>query len=101
MLMLLVSLGNIIALVIANFFSARSAMKSGQDLRSKIFAQVATFSPRELNDIGTPSLITRHTNDVQQVQMLLFFGLNFLFQAPVTVIGGVVRARRVYHGLPC
>jgi len=99
MLMLLVSLGNIIALVIANFFSARSAMKSGQDLRSKIFAQVATFSPRELNDIGTPSLITRNTNDVQQVQMLIFFGLNFLVQAPVTGIGGVVLALRVEPGM--
>src|SRR5690625_7233133 len=99
MLMLLVSLGNIIALVIANFFSARSAMKSGQDLRSKLFAQVATFSPRELNDVGTPSLITRNTNDVQQVQMRIFFGLNFLVQAPVTGIGGVVLALRVEPGM--
>ena len=99
LLMLLVSFGNIIALVIANFFSARSAMKSGQDLRSKVFAKVATFSPRELNDIGTPSLITRNTNDVQQVQMLIFFGLNFLVQAPVTGIGGVILALRVEPGM--
>ena len=98
-LMLLVSFGNIIALVIANFFSARSAMKTGQDLRSKVFATVATFSPRELNDIGTPSLITRNTNDVQQVQMLVFFGLNFLVQAPVTGIGGVILALRVEPGM--
>lgn len=99
LIMLLVSFANIIALVIANFFSARSAMKAGQDLRSKVFGQVSTFSPRELNDIGTPSLITRNTNDVQQVQMLVFFGLNFLVQAPVTGIGGVILALRVEPGM--
>ena len=99
LIMLLVSFANIIALVIANFFSARSAMKAGQDLRSRVFGQVSTFSPRELNDIGTPSLITRNTNDVQQVQMLMFFGLNFLVQAPVTGIGGVILALRVEPGM--
>ena len=87
-LMLLISFGNIIALVAANFFAARSAMKTGKDLRSEVFAKVSSFSPRELAEFGTPSLITRSTNDVQQVQMLIFFSLNMLVQAPVTGIGG-------------
>ena len=98
-LMLLISLGNIIALVAANFFSARSAMRVGKDLRSKVFGRVHSFSPRELAEFGTPSLITRSTNDVQQVQMLVFFTLNMLVQAPVTGIGGVVLALRVEPGM--
>ncbi|GAA1327355.1 ABC transporter ATP-binding protein [Brachybacterium rhamnosum] len=98
-IMLVISLGYIVALVAANFFSARSAMCVGQDLRRKVFGQVATFSPREMDRFGTPSLITRSTNDVQQVQMLVFFSLNFLVQAPVTGIGGVVLALRVEPGM--
>jgi ATP-binding cassette subfamily B protein len=98
-LMLLISLGNIIALVAANFFSARSAMRVGRDLRSTVFRRVNSFSPRELAEFGTPSLITRSTNDVQQVQMLVFFSLNMLVQAPVTGIGGVILALRVEPGM--
>lgn len=98
-IMLVISLGYIVALVAANFFSARSAMRVGQDLRRKVFGRVATFSPREMDRFGTPSLITRSTNDVQQVQMLVFFSLNFLVQAPVTGIGGVVLALRVEPGM--
>ncbi|MCW1805573.1 ABC transporter ATP-binding protein [Brachybacterium squillarum] len=98
-IMLVISLGYIVALVAANFFSARSAMRLGQDLRRKVFGRVATFSPREMDRFGTPSLITRSTNDVQQVQMLVFFSLNFLVQAPVTGIGGVVLALRVEPGM--
>nr|WP_245349353.1 ABC transporter ATP-binding protein [Brachybacterium fresconis] len=99
LVMLLISFGNIIALVVANFFAARSAMRVGKDLRSSVFSRVGTFSPRELSEFGTPSLITRSTNDVQQVQMLVFFSLNMLVQAPVTGIGGVVMALRVEPGM--
>ena len=98
-LMLLISFGNIIALVAANFFAARSAMRTGKDLRSEVFAKVSSFSPRELAEFGTPSLITRSTNDVQQVQMLIFFSLNMLVQAPVTGIGGMILALRVEPGM--
>ena len=98
-IMLVVSLGYIVALVAANYASARSAMSVGRDLRSRVFSQVQTFSPREMDGIGTPSLITRSTNDVQQVQMLVFFSLNFLVQAPVTGIGGVILALRVEPGM--
>ncbi|MDN5685891.1 MAG: ABC transporter ATP-binding protein/permease [Brachybacterium sp.] len=99
LVMLLISFGNIIALVAANFFAARSAMRVGKDLRSSVFSRVGTFSPREISEFGTPSLITRSTNDVQQVQMLVFFSLNMLVQAPVTGIGGVVMALRVEPGM--
>src|SRR5699024_1302284 len=61
-LMLVISLGNIIALVAANFFAARAAMRAGKALRSRAFGQAASFSPRELSKFGTPSLITRSTN---------------------------------------
>lgn len=98
-IMTAVSFGNIVALVAANYFSARSAMSVGRDLRSRVFAQVQSFSPREMSEFGTPSLITRNTNDVQQVQLLIFFGLNFLVQAPVTGIGGVILALSVEPGM--
>ena len=98
-IMLVISLGNIIALVAANFFAARSAMRVGKDLRQAVFRRVNSFSPRELAEFGTPSLVTRSTNDVQQVQMLIFFSLNMLVQAPVTGIGGMILALRVEPGM--
>src|SRR5699024_9736416 len=69
------------------------------DLRSRVFGQVGSFSPRELAEFGTPSLITRSTNDVQQVRMLVFSSLNMLVQAPTTGIGGVILALRVAPGM--
>ncbi|MCT2176576.1 ABC transporter ATP-binding protein/permease [Brachybacterium muris] len=98
-IMTAVSFGNIVALVLANYFSARSAMSVGRDLRTRVFGQVQSFSPREMSEFGTPSLITRSTNDVQQVQLLIFFSLNFLVQAPVTGIGGVILALSVEPGM--
>ncbi|MBM7502013.1 ABC transporter ATP-binding protein/permease [Brachybacterium muris] len=98
-IMTAVSFGNIVALVLANYFSARSAMSVGRDLRTRVFGQVQSFSPREISEFGTPSLITRSTNDVQQVQLLIFFSLNFLVQAPVTGIGGVILALSVEPGM--
>lgn len=97
--MLLVTIGNILAVVVANYCGARAGMQVGRDLRSNVFDRVATFSQHELNHFGTPSLITRSTNDVQQVQMLTYFGLNILVQAPVTGIGGIVLALRQEAGL--
>lgn len=98
-IMTAVSFGNIVALVLANYFSACSAMSVGRDLRTRVFGQVQSFSPREMSEFGTPSLITRSTNDVQQVQLLIFFSLNFLVQAPVTGIGGVILALSVEPGM--
>ncbi|WP_058235879.1 ABC transporter ATP-binding protein [Devriesea agamarum] len=90
--MLLVAFGNIIAIVVSNYASARSSMSLGKDLRSKLFQRVLAFSSKEVKDFGEASLITRNTNDVQQVQMLSFFAMNFLVQAPITGIGGVIMA---------
>lgn len=97
--MLLVTFGNIVAIIIANYCAARSAMQVGRDLRTQVFDRVATYSSHEMHRFGTASLITRSTNDVQQVQMLVFFSLNFLVQAPITGIGGVVLALREEAGL--
>ncbi len=90
--MLLVSLANIAALVAANYFSGRVAMRLARDVRSDVFDRVQSFSAKEISHFTPASLITRNTNDVQQLQNLSFFGLMFLVSAPITGIGGVVLA---------
>nr|WP_255720047.1 ABC transporter ATP-binding protein [Brachybacterium sp. ACRRE] len=97
--MLAVTFANIVAVVVANYAAARAAMSIGRDLRSRVFDQVATYSAHEMNEFGAASLITRSTNDVQQVQMLVFFSMQFLVQAPITGIGGIVLALREEAGL--
>jgi ATP-binding cassette, subfamily B, multidrug efflux pump len=81
------------------FFGARAAMSFGRDLRGAIFGRVLAFSGRELNSLGAPSLITRNTNDVQQVQMLVLMSCTMLVSAPITMIGGVIMAVREDVGL--
>lgn len=90
--MLLVSLANILALCAANYFSGRVAMRLARDVRSDVFDRVQSFSAKEISHFTPASLITRNTNDVQQLQNLSFFGLMFLVSAPITGIGGVVLA---------
>ena len=90
--MLLVSLANILALCAANYFAGRVAMKLARDVRSDVFDRVQSFSAKEISHFTPASLITRNTNDVQQLQNLSFFGLMFLVSAPITGIGGVVLA---------
>ena len=80
--------------VIAVYFSARTAMGFGRDVRKSLFRSVESLSLREVNEFGAPSLITRNTNDVQQVQMLVLVGLTILISAPLTAIGGVIMALR-------
>ena len=72
----------------------RPAMAFGRDLRGAIFRKVESFSQAELNTFGTPSLITRNTNDVQQVQMVVLMGLNMMIIAPILAVGGVIMALR-------
>src|SRR5690349_21988568 len=98
-LMLAVSLVQIICSVVAVWFSARNAMGFGRDLRAAIFHRVGTFSAREVQQFGAPSLITRETNDVQQVQMLVLMGGTLMVSAPIMMIGGVVMAVHVNAGL--
>src|SRR5690625_6843565 len=74
-------------------------MAYGRDLRSSMFRHVSTFSRREVARFGAPSLITRNTNDVQQVQMFTVMSFNILVMAPVMMIGGIIMALREHAGL--
>ena len=93
-LMLGVSLVVVVASIFAVYWGSKTGMAFGRDLRSGIFRKVEMFSQAELNRFGTPSLITRNTNDVQQVQMVVLLGLNMLIIAPILAVGGVIMALR-------
>ncbi|MGH2511323.1 MAG: ABC transporter ATP-binding protein, partial [Candidatus Limnocylindrales bacterium] len=80
--------------IIAVFFAARASMGFGRDVRTAIFRKVETFSQVEVNRFGPASLITRNTNDVQQVQTVVFLGLTALISAPILAVGGVIMAIR-------
>ena len=80
--------------VVAVYFGARVAMAFGRDVRGAIFKRVAGYAQVEINHFGTASLITRNTNDVQQVQMVIFMALTIMILAPITGIGGVIMALR-------
>lgn len=92
--MLVVTFALMIASIIAVFFSARIAMGFGRDVRSAIFRTVESFSQVEVNHFGAASLITRNTNDVQQLQQVVLLALNMMISAPILTIGGVVMALR-------
>ena len=98
-IMLAVSAVQIVCSIGSVYFGAKTAMAFGRDLRAAIFDRVLTFSARELNRFGAPSLITRNTNDVQQVQMLVVMSATVLLSAPITMIGGIVMAMRENVGL--
>jgi ATP-binding cassette subfamily B multidrug efflux pump len=83
-----------IAAIIGVYWSARVAMGFGRDMRSAIFAKVETFSQVEVNHFGPASLITRNTNDVQQVQTVVFMALTIMISAPILIVGGVIMALR-------
>ncbi len=97
--MLVVSVVQIVCTIAAVYFGARVAMGAGRDMRAAIFARVARFSGREVAEFGPPSLITRNTNDVQQVQMLVLMTFTMLIAAPIMMVGGVVMALREDVGL--
>jgi ATP-binding cassette subfamily B multidrug efflux pump len=81
-----------LASIVAVYYGARIAMGFGRDVRGAIFRKVETFSQVEVNHFGAPSLITRNTNDVQQVQMLVFMGITLMVSAPILIIGGIIMA---------
>ena len=93
--MLGVTLVLVIATIVAVYWGSRTAMAFGRDVRGALFRKVENFSQAELNHFGTPSLITRATNDVQQVQMLVLMMLNLTLAAPITAIGGIIMALRL------
>ena len=90
--MLAVSVGQGVCSVAATYLAARSAMSMGRDLRGEVFERVSGFSEREITAFGAGSLITRNTNDVQQVQMLVMMGCTMLVTAPVMAVGGIIMA---------
>jgi ATP-binding cassette subfamily B protein len=90
--MLGVTLIQIVCAVGAVYFGARTAMAVGRDIRSAVFHRVQDFSAREVGHFGTPSLITRTTNDVQQVQMLALMSLTLMASAPIMCVGGIILA---------
>ncbi len=92
--MLLVSALLGVASIVAVYFSARTAMRFGRDVRADLFRQVESFSLSQMHGFGVPSLITRNTNDVQQMQMLVMVGLTMMVLAPITAVGGVIMALR-------
>lgn len=92
--MLAIAFIQIAASVAALFLAARAAMAMGRDIRNAVYTKVSGFSEREVNHFGPGSLITRNTNDVQQVQMLAMMGSTMLVMAPLMAIGGIVMALR-------
>lgn len=90
--MLAISVMVMIASIGISYLAAQVSMAFGRDLRTAVFTAVERFSTRELNIFGAPSLITRNTNDVQQIQMVLFMGLTMMLGAPITGIGAIILA---------
>jgi len=93
-IMLAVTFAQVVCAVGAVYAGARVAMSVGRDLRAGVFDHVQTFSARELGQFGAPSLITRTTNDVQQIQLVVFMTFTILVAAPVMMVGGVIMALR-------
>ncbi|GAA1661191.1 ABC transporter ATP-binding protein [Catellatospora bangladeshensis] len=93
--MLGVSLVQIICSIGAVYYGAQTAMALGRDIRADVFARVQSFSAREVGHFGAPSLITRTTNDVQQVQMLALMTFTMMVSAPIMMVGGIVMSLRL------
>lgn len=90
--MLLVALGGTLCALLAGYLGSRTAVGFGRALREQVFAHVESFSAAEVNKVGTASLITRTTNDITQVQMMLLIGLRMMIMAPIMIVGGLVMA---------
>jgi len=93
-LMLLVTVVLGVISIVSVYYASRTAMAFGRDVRAAIFHHVGSFSQTEVNRFGTPSLITRNTNDVQQVQMVVQMALTMMISAPMLLIGGIIMALR-------
>ncbi|WP_243063652.1 ABC transporter ATP-binding protein [Humibacter sp. RRB41] len=97
--MLVITLGQVVCNIVAVYFGAKAAMRLGRDLRGALFSHVGAFSEREVTKFGAPSLITRNTNDVQQVQMLVLMTCTLLVSAPILCIGGIILAMQQDFGM--
>ncbi|MCW2790837.1 MAG: multidrug transporter ATP-binding protein, partial [Aeromicrobium sp.] len=94
LIMLAITIVQVVCTIIAVYYGARTAMALGRDLRAGVFGKVETFAAREMAQYGAPTLITRSTNDVQQVQLIVFMALTLLVTAPIMCFGGIVMALR-------
>lgn len=92
--MLAVTVAQVIASAFAVYFGARTSMALGRDLREAVFVSVEQFAAQEVGRFGAPSLITRSTNDVQQVQMVVLLSFTIMVAAPIMCVGGVILALR-------
>ncbi|NUL46659.1 ABC transporter ATP-binding protein [Cellulosimicrobium funkei] len=97
--MLAVALAQVVTAIAAVWFGARMSMSIGRDIRQAIYTRVDHFSAEEMGRFGAPTLITRGTNDVQQVQMVVLMALNFMVMVPIMSIGGIVMAIQEDPGL--
>lgn len=97
--MLAVSLGQLATAVLAVYCGARASMAIGRDIRRRVYRKVDSLSTLEATKFGAGTLITRGTNDVQQVQMLVLMTFNFMVMAPIMMIGGIIMALREDAGL--
>jgi ATP-binding cassette, subfamily B, multidrug efflux pump len=97
-MMIMITLVQISCAIAAVYFGARTAMALGRDVRGAIFHRVQDFSAREVGHFGTPSLITRTTNDVQQVQMVTLLSFTLMVSAPIMCVGGILLA--LYQDVP-
>ena len=92
--MLAVTVLQILCAAAAVYFGAKTAMALGRDLRESVFVKVESFAAQEVGRFGAPSLITRSTNDIQQVQMLVLLTFTMMIAAPIMCVGGVIMALR-------
>jgi len=98
-LMLAMSVVQVGAMIGAAWCGARASMSFGRDLRQLIFDRAIAFSEREMGEFGAPTLITRNTNDVQQVQQFTLMTVVMIVSAPITMVGGIIMALRSDPGL--
>jgi ATP-binding cassette, subfamily B, multidrug efflux pump len=92
LIMLLITAGGVVCAIIARLFSAKASVGFSRDVRKKVFHKVESFSLNEFDEIGTSSMITRTTNDINQVQQAVIMMLSMLIYAPMMAIGGIVMA---------
>ena len=97
--MIALALVSMLASILVTFFSARIAAKLGRDLRSNVYKKVLSFSNREMDQFSTASLITRSTNDIQQVQMLIVFLIRIVIYSPILAVGGILKVMRTNNSM--
>ena len=97
--MLLVAFAQVLTAVAAVWFASRAGMNTGRDIRKAVFDRVTEFNAEDMGRFGTATLVTRGTNDVQQIQMTFLLTLNFMVAAPIMAVGGVIMALRQDAGM--